>query len=119
MVKTITALLIDPDAKEVKTVELETKQGDISLEHCYKLMNCDLVTFVYFGKNEILICDDEGLLKENNPFLLSGVGQEIYVGKCLVVAERGEKCIGLTLEQIIDVKNKVTFPVVTEEEESV
>lgn len=43
MVNMIQALFIDPELKEVKTVELTEKDNDIDLEECYKLLNCDLV----------------------------------------------------------------------------
>lgn len=116
MVDTIQALFIDPDAKKVETVQLREKLGDIDLEECYDLLECDLVEFVYFGNREILIVDEEGLVRNKEVFKLEGVGQQYFAGKALVVQEKGEVCTGLKDEQITQISSKVSFPEIEEEE---
>lgn len=112
--KQIKAIFIDPMNEEAKTVELNIKDNDIILEDCYKLLECDLVEFVYFDDKEILIVDEEGLLKENRPFKLEGVGQQYFMGKALIVQEKGERCVGLDEDKIENLLSKVSFPTIQE-----
>lgn len=88
--KTIKALFINPFApllsNRVEVVDLKVKEkGYLDLEECYKILDCDLVQFVYTHQNKILIVDEEGLLKENQFFKIDNVGQQYFVGKALLV----------------------------------
>lgn len=118
MTKTIQAIFIDPFEQESKIVELNIKDNDIILEDCYKLLECDLVEFVYFGDKEILIVDEEGLLKENRPFKLEGVGQQYFMGRALIVQEKGERCVGLDEDKIQNLLSRVSFPTIQEIKEA-
>lgn len=110
MTNKIKALFIDPDEKKVETIELTESNNDIDLDECYDVIDCELVEFVYFGNKEILIVDEEGLLKDKEVFKLEGVGQEYFCGKALIVQEKGERCTGLDDEQIVKLMNKISFP---------
>ena len=112
----IKAIFIDPDNKTVSTVELTPKDGDIDLEECYKLMECNLVEFVYFGEKEILILDEEGLLRDKIPFFIEGVGQQYFCGKALIVQEDDEVCTSVEEDRIEAIVKMISFPEIEEED---
>ena len=114
--KVIKALFINPFApllsNRVEVIDLKVKEnGDLDLEECYKILDCDLVQFVYTHQNKILIVDEEGLLKENLFFKIDNVGQQYFVGKALLVEyseENNEKFIDFN-KQDRDLFN-ISFP---------
>lgn len=110
----IKAVYINPFEQEIELVDLSLKDNDLVLEECYKLLDCDLVEFVYSRDHKLLIVDEEGLLKENNlPFKIEGIGQEYFVGKALLVNETEGCCYsGITQTEFIDIKERITFPTI-------
>ena len=86
---TIKGVLIDVVNNTAKVVEIEKK-----LESYYKILNCDLIdiTSRYIeGKLFDIICDDEGLYK--NDFIVSAAtsrGTAALVGNLFVVKFDGE-----------------------------
>ena len=114
--KTIKAILINPFSqflsKRVEEIDLKIKEnGDLDLEECYKILDCDLVQFVYTHQNKVLVVDEEGLLKENLFFKIDNVGQQYFVGKALLVEiseDDNEKFVDFN-EQDRDLYN-ITFP---------
>ena len=112
----IKAIFINPFDKEVKLIDLSLKNNDLVLEECYKLIDCDLVEFVYSRDHRLLIVDEEGLLKEGNlPFKVEGVGQEYFVGKALIVNETTEcSYSSITSKEFEELQNKISFPTVEE-----
>ena len=108
--QTIKAIFIDPDTATTSIVNLDTKDNDIDLDVCYKLLDCDLVEFVYFGQREILILDEEGLLKQKKVFQLKGVGQQYFCGKALIVKEEGENCTSLDEDRIEIIRKLISYP---------
>ena len=67
MKKTIKAILIDSENKEVREVKLEPSEGSSYNESIYKELKCEYITSAcneVFGQiNHALFVDDEGLLK--------------------------------------------------------
>lgn len=112
----IKALFINPFASllsnRVEVIDLKIKEnGDLDLEECYKILDCNLVQFVYTHQNKILVVDEEGLLKENLFFKIDNVGQQYFVGKALLVEyseENNEKFIDFN-KQDRDLFN-ISFP---------
>lgn len=46
----------------------EVKPSDekiFTLKECYKHTNCDIVEFVYLPNDKIMVCDEEGRLRQN------------------------------------------------------
>ena len=57
------ARLIKTDGTET---EITPENGtDFQLEECYKHIGCDLIQVVYLSEEEIMIVDEEGLMKSN------------------------------------------------------
>ncbi|TXT26332.1 MAG: hypothetical protein FD134_576 [Gallionellaceae bacterium] len=82
-----TAILIDPFAKEVKSVEIDV--GDF--EAIYALLRCTQVDAEEFGSDgDLFVVDDEGLLinsdeQEYFSFATEIHGRMILAGRTLVV----------------------------------
>jgi hypothetical protein len=57
------AKLIKADGTETEIQPINGK--NFSLTECYQHLNCDLIEVVYLNDKEILIVDEEGLLKSN------------------------------------------------------
>lgn len=46
--------------------EISPKNGrTFDIEEMYEYCNCDIVEFVYLPDNKIMVCDEEGLLKDD------------------------------------------------------
>lgn len=106
----VKAILINPFKKTISLIDLKKDGDEIDLDHCYELLNCDLVEFVYMKGNKILVVDEEGLLKENNmPFKIDNVGQEYFVGKALIVQENQQIPTDLNEQELPFLKNKISF----------
>lgn len=78
------AYLIDPETKTITEIEFS---GD--LNHGYKLMDCDLIEFVYLPHGNMLLVDEEGLLKPNRMFDIQGALRAI-AGKAIMVGTHPE-----------------------------
>lgn len=112
----VKAVLINPFKKSISLINLKKDRDEIDLDHCYELLDCDLVNFVYIKGNKILVVDEEGLMKENNmPFKIDKVGQEYFVGKALIVQENQQIPTDLNKQELPFLKNKISFPQVIEE----
>ncbi len=68
MKKTIKAILIDAQNKQIKEVELEPTEGLGYLQSIYKQLKCDCITSacgdLFNRLSHTLFVDDEGLLKD-------------------------------------------------------
>lgn len=67
--KTIEEILKSDSAVKIttdgKVTKISPKDGKyFSLKEMYEYCNCDLVEFVYLPENKIMVCDEEGLLKD-------------------------------------------------------
>lgn len=112
----VKAVLINPFKKTISLIDLKKDGDEIDLKHCYELMDCTFVTFVYAKGNKLLVVDEEGLMKENNmPFKIDKVGQEYFVGKALLVQENQQIPTDLNEQELPFLKNKISFPQVIEE----
>lgn len=77
------ALYVNVEDETVETVEIENR-----LDEYYRLINCDCIDIVtrkigkcYFD----IICDDEGLLKDNPKIsAINNLGQVMLVGNLLI-----------------------------------
>ena len=87
MPRTVKAIYINPKFNTVVQTNLEVKEdNDLELEQCYKLIGCDLVEFVYTRNREILVVDEEGLLKDDQFFFkIKGIGQEVFAGSGIII----------------------------------
>ena len=89
MPRTVKAIYINPKFNTVVQTNLEVKEdNDFELEQCYKLIGCDLVEFVYTRNREILVVDEEGLLKDldnQSFFKIEGIGQEVFAGSGIII----------------------------------
>ena len=98
-----TALLITTDDK-FREVEFEN-----GLDFYYKHIECDMIEVAYLralheigglSNNFIMICDEEGLLKDNpkfNIYASAFCGTSIY-GNAMIVKDDGEDFAGLERE---------------------
>ena len=77
-------LLLDVENNELKTVEAN------GLDDYYKYLNCRTIDIVYRKINDVecnIICDDEGLLKQNPKVSAVDItGKPILVGNLLVAS---------------------------------
>jgi hypothetical protein len=100
----LTGILIDPTTRTITEVEVANYDGRTFLNAMYKLLDCQTIEAVRFDRiKHTLWCDEEGLFKRGNPaFRYEGVGQEMFVGKAIVLADRGEHCADckLTVEDV-------------------
>lgn len=49
-----------------KITELKPAEGKIfTLKEFYKHTNCDIVEFIYLPNDKIMVCDEEGRLRQN------------------------------------------------------
>ena len=100
------ALLLDAEERKVKEVEAN------GLEDYYKMIDCrmiDIVNRSIGNKRYNIICDDEGLLKDN--ITISAINkdwQEMLVGNLIIcgLAKQGE-LTSLTDEDIAHIKKKI------------
>lgn len=100
------ALLLDVEERKVKEVEA------IGLEDYYKMIDCrmiDIVNRSIGNKRYDIICDDEGLLKDN--VTISAINkdwQEMLVGNLIIcgAADMGE-LTDLTDDDIKHIRTKI------------
>lgn len=85
------AILIDPTMRTVTETELDFGEGGDTreLDVVYAAIGCDLVDIVRLPHNNMLILDDEGLLKPNRLFRIEGY-PEMLAGKTLLVGDNNE-----------------------------
>lgn len=107
----VKAILIDPYTKTISKVNVKTTTTGIDLHNCYKLLDCDLVEFVYYNKpcheERFLIVDEEGLLKSDYElFAIKDFGQEVFAGKALIVTSKHGQYIDPTYEPQIEFVTK-------------
>ena len=57
------AIKIDPVAKTITEIELARNPNE-TLKELYNLIGCDLVELIQIDRDMVLICDEEGKLKE-------------------------------------------------------
>lgn len=80
----MTGLLIDVEQSKVQIVTDAS-----SLQDYYKLLNCDLIDIVrrrIGGRHYNIICDEEGLLKDNcTPSAFDSAGYAALVGNLLIM----------------------------------
>lgn len=63
LLKTKSAIQITTDGE---ITEVKPNEGKIfTLEEFYKHTNCDIVEFVYLPNDKIMVCDEEGRLRQN------------------------------------------------------
>jgi hypothetical protein len=110
--KSVKAILINPFKKSVSIVDLQKEGNEMSLKHCYYLLDCDLVEFVYLKGNKILVVDEEGLLKTNKPFKFKGAGQEYFMGKALIVQENQQTPTDLNEQEFPYIEKRISFPTI-------
>jgi len=74
------ALLIDPIAREIRTVTVSGHDGSIT-----RYLNCELFDVVPLCHGEDLFVDDEGRLTYPNPNGYFAIGGAVFCGRGLVV----------------------------------
>ena len=75
------AVKIDPVSRTVTEINLK-KNPNNTLEELYKIIGCDLVELVQIDRDMVLICDEEGKLKEiKSGFTFLGWASEEYKEK--------------------------------------
>lgn len=101
----IKSILIDVKNKKAEALEIEP-----TLQNYYKLLDCDLIDITERKIGEYwydIVCDDEGLLKENQiPSAVNSKSEVQLVGNLLLMNHDGEgNETSLTDEQINDLMN--------------
>lgn len=99
------AILIDPQSETVT----EADGFDGSLEGAYKVMGCDLVDIVILPHGNMLIVDDEGLLKPNRAFKIEGYHSPL-AGKALLVGDNYEDFKQPPKVTLEEARSMVSFP---------
>lgn len=97
------AILIDPQTKTVSEVETTG-----TCEDMYRLIGCDLIDVVYLPHGNMLIVDDEGLLKPNCLFLIQGFPQPL-AGKALLIGQSDEDFKQAPKVSLSEARNMVSF----------
>ena len=84
------AIKIDPVAKTITEIEL-AQDPNKNLKELYKLIGCDLVELVQIDRDMVLICDEEGKLKEiKGDFTFLGWGT-VIAGTAIILGGSGHK----------------------------
>ena len=94
-------ILIDPFEQTVSFVESDGK-----IESLKALMKCDLIDVVSVGVDNVMVLDDNGLLKENRYFTLMG---QPYAGRAVIMTEDKDQNMidsDLDLERV---KERITW----------
>lgn len=78
------AFLINPANRTVTEINFGG-----TLEGAYQAMGCDLVDIVRLPHGNMLIVDDEGLLKPNHVFTIEGYPEGL-AGKSLIVGDNND-----------------------------
>lgn len=106
-------ILIDPELKEVKQIELERKDGE-TITELHRIMNCEIFTVPLIMDNQDgLYCDDEGLMKENHLYTFEAEDGTVFkfVGKSLLIGTDEEGDSVDVKSKLQDIANRVDFPV--------
>ena len=84
------AIKIDPVAKTITEIELARNPNE-TLKELYNLIGCDLVGLVQIDRDMVLICDEEGKLKEiKSGFTFLGWGT-VIAGTAIILGGSGHK----------------------------
>ena len=73
------AVKIDPVNRSVTEINLK-KNPNNTLQELYEIIGCDLVELVQLDRSIVLVCDEEGRLKEVK-------GGFTFIGSGLIIAE--------------------------------
>ena len=100
------AIKIDPVAKTITEIELARNPNE-TLKELYNLIGCDLVELVQIDRDMVLICDEEGKLKEiKGGFTFLGWGT-VIAGTAIILGGSGHKFKALR-------ENLASFEMMTE-----
>ena len=100
------AIKIDPVAKTITEIELARNPNE-TLKELYNLIGCDLVELVQIDWDMVLICDEEGKLKEiKGGFTFLGWGT-VIAGTAIILGGSGYKFKALR-------ENLASFEMMTE-----
>ena len=99
------AIKIDPVAKTITEIELARNPNE-TLQELYDLIGCDLVELVQIDRDMVLICDEEGKLKEKGGFTFLGWGT-VIAGTAIILGGSGHKFKALR-------ENLTSFEMMTE-----
>ena len=100
------AIKIDPVAKTITEIEL-AQNPNKTLKELYEIIGCDLVELVQLDRSIVLVCDEEGKLKEvKGGFTFIGSGL-IIVGTAIILGGSGHKFKALQ-------ENLASFEMMTE-----
>lgn len=111
----IKAILIDPFAKSFSEGEIENDCFDTA----YRLMDCDLVTILNVGDNDLFV-DEEGLYKRVQAYFRIGNTPRILCGKALLVGPRDDHDNSTDVVGTIeDARELITFVPTTRRETDV
>ena len=104
--KTISAILIDSEAKEIKKVYIDYTNST-SLKEMYKVLKCDVICAAFSNLfrplHHALFVDDEGLLRKNPIGAFKILDGQPLSGNGIIVSidEDGDTCSSyLDLQQI-------------------
>lgn len=103
----IKAILIDPETKTVKQIELE--YDGRSLENFHEVMGCDIVDLVRLTDHHMLLVDDEGLLKPNYHFMFPDSNVPFSGKACLVGNNEAGDIVNTYLKPGADIVMKLTI----------
>ena len=105
----VSGILIDVSGKRGRVRETEVSEGN--LKSFYKVLNCqtiDITQRSIGGKVFDIVCDDEGLLKENpRPSALRKDGKIMLVGNLFVCNHYKEHLTSLSKEDVNFIMNNV------------
>ena len=83
------AVEIDPVAKTVTEINL-TQNPNKTLAEIYQRIGCELVEMVCIDEDMVLICDEEGRLKDFKGAFTFMASDLIIAGKAIVLGVKGE-----------------------------
>ena len=97
-------LVLDVKKNVLKEVQMPEKLSDF-----YKLLDCDIIeTFPADMYGLIIVCDEMGLFKANQRVSAYDrqSGEPIMVGSILFVRKDGDRWVGLTEEDMQEIRRK-------------
>lgn len=105
------AILIDPFAKSICTVEVNVS----SFDAIYTLLKCEMVDYISFGdSSDRLLVDDDGLFVATDAQAYFTFATEIHgritlAGRCLVVSETISEDWDTPLSTLADIKARTAW----------
>lgn len=107
----VRGILIDVSRNKVEEREVE----ECSLDDLYGILNCstiDIVVRTIGGKPFDIVCDDEGLLKEN-PIVtaISEKGDHMLVGNLFICNHNKDRLASLNDDDIFHIMNNMSTSV--------